>query len=126
MDVRARDMIRRRAGLRCEYCHTPDQPAEFSFHVEHIVAVVHEPNHHETNLAWACPQCNAHKGLNLTTIDPTTGQKVDIFNPRTDVWEDHFEIEEYVIVGLTSVGRGTTRLLQMNAPIRIAVREEIM
>ena len=126
MDVRTQDMIRQRAGCRCEYCHLPDEPWHLPFHVEHIVAVVHEPNHHETNLAWACPQCNWHKGPNLTTLDPDTGEKVDLFNPRSDVWEDHFVMEEFTIIGLTPMGRGTVQLLKMNLPIRIEVRQQVM
>ena len=119
-------MIRQRAERRCEYCHLPDDAVHIPFHVEHIVAVVHEPNHHETNLAWACPQCNWHKGPNLVTLDPATSEKVDLFNPRTDAWEEHFLLEDFTIIGLTPIGRGTAELLKMNLPMRIEVRQQVM
>lgn len=84
MDAWKRNTVRQRAGERCEYCHVPDQDAELPFHVEHIVANVHQRNDDPSNLAWACPRCNAHKGTNLTTLDPDTSERVDVFNPRTD------------------------------------------
>lgn len=125
METWTREMIRQRAEGRCEYCHIPDELSHLPFHVEHIVAVVHEPNHHESNLAWACPHCNAHKGPNLSTIDPSTGQKVDLFNPRRDVWDEHFSLQGYLIVGSTPIGRGTLQLLKMNAPLRVELRQEV-
>jgi 5-methylcytosine-specific restriction endonuclease McrA len=88
MDARTRNLVRQRAGERCEYCHIPDRGSELPFHVEHIVASVHQRNDDPSNLAWACPRCNLHKGTNLTTIDPFTGERADVFNPRTDVWEE--------------------------------------
>ena len=36
---------------------------------------------------------NAFKGPNLSTIDPLTGGKVDVYNPRTDEWSKHFAID---------------------------------
>lgn len=126
MDSLTRETIRRRAGQCCEYCRLPDEFSNLPFHVEHIVAIVHEPNHHESNLAWACPHCNAHKGPNLTTIDPATGVKVDLFNPRVEAWDDHFAMQSYQIIGLTPIGRGTAQLLKMNAPLRIELRREVI
>ena len=58
MDAATRDMVRQRAGGRCEYCHFPDHALDLPFHVEHIVAVVHRPDDEPMNLAWACPRCN--------------------------------------------------------------------
>lgn len=31
-------------------------------------------------------------------IGTDTGQKVDLFNPRSDVWEDHFVMEVFTII----------------------------
>ncbi len=126
MDARIREMIRQRAGQRCEYCHLPDGSSHLPFHVEHIVAVVHEPNSHESNLAWACPQCNWHKGPNLATLDPATGEQVALFNPRQNVWDEHFVMENFTVVGLTAIGRGTVQLFKMNLPSRIEVRWQVM
>jgi hypothetical protein len=126
MNARQRSGVRQRAGERCEYCHIPDQRSELPFHVEHIVANVHQRNDSLDNLAWACPRCNAHKGTNLTALDPSTGQRADVFSPRTDDWDEHFQLDEYVIVGLSAVGRATASLLRMNAPLEIENRREMM
>ena len=126
MDSRLRSLVRQRAGQRCEYCHIPDRDSELPFHVEHIVANVHQRNDYPSNLAWACPRCNAHKGTNLTTLDPDTGEKVDVFNPRTDAWSNHFRMVNYIIVGTSGIGRGTAALLAMNKPLEIENRREMM
>jgi hypothetical protein len=47
-----------------------------------------------------------------------------VFNPRTDLWADHFAASAGVIVGLTPVGRATARLLNMNAARRIQLRRQ--
>lgn len=73
-------------------------------------------------LALACDRCNAYKGPNLTSIDPGTGAVAPLFHPRQDNWDDHFELREGYVHGKTPVGRATVRLLNMNAPRRVALR----
>ncbi len=77
------------------------------------------------NLALACPDCNLRKGPNLTGIDPETREVTRLFDPRRDAWFDHFRYEGYNIVGVTSIGRTTATLLEMNDPERWRVRELI-
>ena len=122
MDARTRQLVQDRAGGRCEFCGMPEKAYPISFHVEHIVASVHQHIDDPDNLAWACPPCNAHKGPNLATIDPESGQQANLFNPRVDRWEDHFVMTEGVISGLTPVGRGTLQLLKMNRIQRVELR----
>jgi len=64
------------------------------------------------NLAWACHQCNLHKGTNLAGIDPDSNELVRLFHPRRDRWEDHFRKDGPLVVGLTAIGRTTAWLLQ--------------
>jgi len=45
-----------------------------------------------------------------------------LFNPREDDWDEHFELREGYVRGKTPVGRATVRLLNMNAPRRVALR----
>jgi hypothetical protein len=99
MDAATRSIVRQRAGQRCEYCRIPDAALDLPFHVDHIVASVHQRNDDPPNLAWACPRCNLGKGPNLATIDPVTGTRVGVFNPRLMVWSEHFELRESEIVG---------------------------
>jgi hypothetical protein len=42
---------------------------------------------------------NAHKGPNLSGLDPESGALVRLFNPRQDWWDEHFERNGVLIVG---------------------------
>jgi HNH endonuclease len=92
MDEQLRQTVRERADHRCEYCCLP-QDAEpfFAYHVEHIVARQHGGSDDNKNLALAGYHCNAHKGPNLSALDPESGALFRLFNPRLDKWEEHFE-----------------------------------
>lgn len=100
-----------------------------TFHVEHIIAPQHlngvvDAIDDPDLLALACDRCNAYKGTNLTSVDPDTRTVVRLYDPRKDVWSDHFVLRSSEIAGLTPSGRATVRLLQMNAPQRVELREE--
>ena len=125
MDATTRDFVRKRAASRCEYCHLPQEATPFiPFHTEHIIAKQHVDESHDdpSGLAYACDRCNAFKGPNLSTIDPLTAGKVDVFNPRTNAWAEHFAISGGMVVGLTPIGRATVRLLNMNDARRVELR----
>ncbi len=87
MDAATSQLVRQRAGNRCEYCHLPQDFSDLRFHVEHIVPRQHRGADNLDNLALACPECNLHKGTNLTGIDPDTNQVTPLFHPRRDKWE---------------------------------------
>ncbi len=53
-----------------------------------------------------------HKGPNIASLDLRTGQLVPLFNPRHDIWDEHFALDEAAIRPLTSIGRVTTQLLK--------------
>jgi hypothetical protein len=53
---------------------------------------------------FACYHCNAHKGPNLSGLDPESGTLVRLFHPRQDRWDEHFERNGVLIVGLSAVG----------------------
>jgi hypothetical protein len=96
------------------------------FHVEHIVASNHRSDDSLSNLAWAFPRCNLRKGTNLSTIDPQSGLRVDLFNPRDMLWEEHFVIRDSFVVGVTACGRGTANLLDMNNENRLSHRQKLI
>jgi hypothetical protein len=85
--------VRRRAGALCEYCRLPEAAFARPFHIEHIIAKQHGGLTQLDNLALACWACNLRKGPNLTGIDPETGHLTPLFNPRQDVWTDHFPVQ---------------------------------
>jgi hypothetical protein len=118
-----RELVRRRADDRCEYCGIGQQSDPFfTFHVEHIVARQHGGATVDSNLALSCHHCNLHKGPNLTGIDPLTGAVVQLYNPRTAQWAEHFALRQGTVEGLTPVGRATAALLEMNSPLRVRLR----
>ena len=126
MDRATRQFVRQRASDCCEYCHLPQSAAPFfSFHVEHIHAQQHVADDSPDNLCLACPDCNRHKGPNLSTLDLDTRTLVPLFHPRRDLWPNHFTFQGALIVGLTPVGEATVRLLQMNSEERLEMRAEL-
>jgi hypothetical protein len=94
-----------------------------TFHVEHIVPSslggVSDPE----NLAWCCPGCNLRESDRIEAHDPKTGALVPLFNPRRNSWPEHFRWEGYLLVGQSAVGRATVRLLDLNHPRRLLIRE---
>ena len=116
MDTELERLVWSRAARRCEYCRLPQFATEFLFHIEHIVALQHGGRTISANLALACPRCNSHKGPNLASVDLQTGRRVWLFHPRRHRWSVHFHWKSLMIVGRTSIGRATVRLLNMNDP----------
>jgi len=114
--------VARRAGQRCEYCLIHDDDVGFPHQVDHIVSRKHGGPSASDNLAYACVICNRHKGSDVASIDPRTGGIVRLFNPRSDRWADHFQLEGAVIETVSSIGSATARLLRLNAPERISER----
>lgn len=95
------------------------------FHIEHIISKKHGGDDDPSNLALACHHCNFHKGSNLTGIDPENGNITQLFHPRKDKWEEHFELREGMLIGLTPTGRATVRVLNMNAVERVQLRSKL-
>jgi len=127
MDAATRRFVQQRAGNACEYCRLAQDDEPFaSFHVEHIIARQHGGVSHPDNLCWACTSCNLHKGPNIAGIDRQTDQLVPLFHPRQQVWEEHFEWNDAVIVGKTPIGRATTVVLAFNRPENIELREALI
>ena len=80
----------------------------------------------EGNLALSCALCNQHKGTDLASIDPQTGEITPLFHPRRDRWADHFRLSGARFEALTPTGRVTIRLLQLNHADRIEEREALL
>jgi hypothetical protein len=127
IDATTRNLVRERAGLRCEYCciHEDDDPL-FAFHIEHIIARQHGGTDTPGNLALACHQDNLRKGPNLTGIDPVTKKVSRLFNPRRHKWSRHFRCAGPMLVGRTAIGRATVAVLGMNLPHRVTLREALI
>lgn len=116
-----RNIIHERANGCCEYCQTCEVNIGQTLHVEHI-----QPSEgdHLDNLCLACPNCNLSKATAIKAVDPGTGEEVPLFNPRTQIWDEHFEwANSYAqIKGITSIGRATVACLKMNRPRMVLTR----
>lgn len=90
-----RKLVFERAGNRCEYCLSYTHLSFFSFHIEHIVSIKHGGKTTLNNLALSCPICNLNKGSDLGTFLYDPNILTRFFNPRTDIWKEHFQITNY-------------------------------
>ena len=115
-----------RADSRCEYCGMPQQFDDLTFEIDHVVAEQHGGKTTPANLALACFSCNRRKGSNLAGIDPETGRRTWLFNPRRHKWPRHFRWDGPWLVGRTALGRATISTLGVNAPLRVRLRSELI
>ena len=76
----------------------PSELYPAGFHVDHIIPRQHRGATDLENLAPACMHCNRHKGPNLAGIDLLNGSVTPLFNPRRDLWSDHFEWRDAELV----------------------------
>jgi hypothetical protein len=121
-----RRLVEQRASYRCEYCLMPENVSFFSHEIDHIIAEKHGGATVENNLAYTCWRCNRHKGTDLGSFDPLTGDFCFLFHPRSQQWQEHFKIVDYKITGTSLVGRTTAQLLRLNSEERVAERKRIM
>lgn len=105
-----------RASACCEYCRSQSRFSTQSFSVEHISPRYIGGPTVESNLALACQGCNSHKGIKTAERDPATGFPAPLFNPRDELWSDHFAWSgDYTRVqGTTPTGRATVAALKLN------------
>jgi hypothetical protein len=122
---RLRRQVHERASGRCEYRLLSGVDAFFPHEADHIIAEKHGGATTIENLASACFDCNRFKGSDIASLDPGTGELVALFNPRTQNWNEHFSLTGGLIVGLTLCGSATARLLKLNLPARVEVREAL-
>lgn len=126
-DVRALlNQLRYLAGDRCDYCRIPALGGSPAFPIDHIIAQQHGGETIIANLALSCVHCNKHKGPNIASIDPMTGQLVALFHPREQSWNRHFIWNGAILEGRTRSARATIGVLAMNDPDFAAFRSELM
>lgn len=118
-------LVRERARERREYCRLAQEGQEATFHIDHVVPRSKGGATIENNLALACVSCSLRKGPRQDGPDPHTGHQHRLYNPRTDPWDEHFEVRpDMVIEGRTAVGRATVEMLRLNRVLAIAIRQE--
>ena len=117
-----RQVVAHRANHLCEYCLIHEDNTFFGCEVDHIISRKHGGPTEPDNLAYACFYCNRRKGSDIGSISHTS-EFVRFFNPRKDLWEEHFQMEGVFIKPITGIGEATVRILDFNANDRILERE---
>jgi hypothetical protein len=120
------ELVWARAGGICEYCHMPQDFDDLPFQIDHIVAEQHKGKTNASNLALGCFRDNHYKGPNLGGVDPKTGKRVWLFNPRRQKWDRHFRWNGAILVGRTAIGRATIEVLSINSVDRIRHRMQLI
>jgi hypothetical protein len=121
-----RHLVAGRADSRCEYCLLPQAMALHRHEPDHIVPRQHGGETQEDNLALACVRCNRYKGPNVGSFDPFSNVLVPLFNPRVQVWLEHFRWDGAMLLPLTAEGRVTVRILRLNDADRLVERQRLM
>lgn len=120
MEAALVQLVWQRAKNRCEYCQFPAEISLLPFQIDHIIAEKHGGLTEAGNLALSCERCNSYKGPNIAGY--LEGQHVRLFDPRKDLWTDHFEWKGSLLIGNTPVGRVTIEVLAINLSYRVALR----
>ena len=94
----------------------------FDYHIEHIIGLQHGGPSSHNNLAYCRSVCNWKKGPNISTILEFGGELIPLFNPRTQNWFDHFEVQNGHIEPLTPTGEATVKLLELNQGNKVKER----
>ena len=118
--------VREAARHRCGYCLSPQRLVMARLEVEHTIPLAKGGTDDETNLWLACPICNGHKSDKTMALDPDTRTTVPLFNPRIDLWSDHFEWNGATLLGKTPCGQVTIEVLAINLPYRITLRAALI
>lgn len=111
-----REQIAAEARHRCGYCLTSSNITGTPMEVDHIIPESLGGPTARENLWLACSMCNDHKGNRIAAPDPHTGEMLRIFDPRRQVWHDHFgwSTEGDLVVGKTPTGRATIAAVRLN------------
>lgn len=123
-----RRLVASRASGACEYCLLAEEDTFFGCEVDHIISEKHGGSTTEENLAYSCLACNRSKGSDISSLIPGTSDLIRFFNPRSDCWSDHFQIDaedRITIVPLTPIGEATARILGLNQADRLLERQAL-
>jgi hypothetical protein len=78
----------------------------------------------EENLWLACSLCNDHEVDRVVSVNPVSGLVVRLFDPRPQVWAEHFQWtpEGDQVIGVTPSGRATIVAFNLNRPLLVRSR----
>lgn len=112
------------ARYRCGYCLAQESVIGAAMEIEHIIPESLGGPTEEANLWLACSPCNDRKGDRIAGLDPETREVVRIFDPRLQLWNDHFSWspDSERMLGRTPAGRATIVMLDLNRPVLVRAR----
>ena len=92
--------------------------------IEHIIPRAIGGPTTRDNLWLACPLCNGHQAAQTHGTDPGSGEQMPLFNPREQIWCEHFawSHDGTRIMGLSACGRATVEALQLNNEYLVKAR----
>ena len=116
VSVASRRIVRERAAGLCEYCHAIERWQFVRFTIDHVLPVSRGGTDDLSNLALACRNCNERRGNRCEAGDSETGAITPLFDPRTQLWAEHFlwSTDRLRVLGITATGRATVALLDFN------------
>jgi hypothetical protein len=119
-----RARVRRAAGDRCGYCHSPQRLVLAQLEIEHLRPRALGGSDDEANLWLSCGLCNRYKGPYIDGLDPVTQEVVPLYNPRSQSWGEHFAWSDdgTRIDRTTPTGRATVDVLRLNNALAVEVR----
>ena len=94
-----------------------------ALHVEVRYGATCQPRSQKLQCLRCRTSCNLHKADRTTSHANPDTAAVAFFNPRSDVWTEHFEWDDYTLVGKTEAGRVTIQALDLNHERRIKIRQ---
>jgi hypothetical protein len=119
-----RNKVAAKARYRCGYCLTQEKVTGMPMDVDHLIPEALGGPTEEANLWLVCGLCNAFKSNRVNVVDPETGEIIVLFNPRYQIWSEHFRwvSSGEIIEGITSTGRATVSALQLNRELLVEAR----
>lgn len=125
ISAQLRQQVLLRAQRCCEYCQT-QQRIVIWMEIDHIIPTSQGGGDILDNLCLSCAICNRHKSDATTGFDPDTQQEVLLYNPRLQVWQEHFQWDDSLchVQGLSQTGRATIHRLNMNDEDVVLARQE--
>jgi hypothetical protein len=126
MDAALVQLVWQRARNCCEYCRLCQDIGRTHFEIDHIISKKHKGPTLAGNLALSCFYCNSYKGTDIAGRDSLTRKLTPLFNPRRHKWTRHFRWEGAYLIGRTAIGRVTIDVLNINDPVRVELRDELM
>jgi hypothetical protein len=121
-----RQRVIERAQNCCEYCRIHQRDSLYTHEIDHIIPEKHRGTTTADNLCLSCLDCNRSKGSDFASFDPDTNIIVSLFNPRIEIWSEHFRLENVYIAPLTAQGRVTVFVLKLNDSWRVQNRKDLM